>query len=43
MTNKLKYFVANWKMFGNFTYLKNFQKVHNFLALNKKWQEQLRK
>ena len=36
MTNKLKYFVANWKMFGNFTYLKNFQKVHNFLALNKK-------
>ena len=36
MTNKLKYFVANWKMFGNFTYLKNFHKVHKFLAINKK-------
>ena len=30
MTNKLKYFVGNWKMFGNFSSLKSVYKIHRF-------------
>ena len=30
MTNKLKYFVGNWKMFGNFGSLKSIFKIHRF-------------
>ena len=30
MTNKLKYFVGNWKMFGSFDSLKNIYRIHRF-------------
>ena len=30
MTNKLKYFVGNWKMFGSFSSLKNIYRIHRF-------------
>ena len=30
MTNKYKYFVANWKMFGNVKSIKSINKVINF-------------
>ena len=36
MTNKLKYFVGNWKMFGDFSSLKNIYKVNSFVKNFKK-------
>ena len=36
MTNKLKYFVANWKMFGKLSSLKNVHEIKRFLSLKKK-------
>ena len=36
MTNKLKYFIANWKMFGNLTALTNFNRDLRFFSLNNK-------
>ena len=34
MTNKFKYFVANWKMFGNLAALKSFKNFKNsYLSL----------
>ena len=36
MTNKLKYFIGNWKMFGDFTSIKIIIKIHKFLANFKK-------
>ena len=30
MTNKLKYFIGNWKMFGDFSSLKNIYQIHRF-------------
>jgi len=36
MTNKLKYFVGNWKMFGNFRSLQNIYHIHQFCAKSKK-------
>ena len=32
MTNKLKYFIGNWKMFGDFSSFKIIYKVHRFSA-----------
>ena len=31
MTNKLKYFVGNWKMFGDFSSLKIINTVNNYI------------
>ena len=40
MTNKLKYFIANWKMFGDFSSFKIIKKTNQYLykekSLNKK-------
>ena len=36
MTNKLKYFVANWKMYGHLKSLKSLDKVVKFQKKNKK-------
>ena len=36
MTNKLKYFIGNWIMFGDFTSIKIIIKIHKFLANFKK-------
>ena len=36
MTNKLRYFVANWKMYGDLKSLKSIDKVIKFTKLNKK-------
>ena len=36
MTNKLKYFIANWKMFGDLNSLNSLHKVINFLKIFKK-------
>ncbi len=36
MTNKLRYFIANWKMFGDLKSLKSIDKVIKFTKLNKK-------
>ena len=36
MTNKLKYFIGNWKMFGNLASLKNISQIHRFINANKK-------
>ncbi len=36
MTNKLKYFIANWKMFGDIKSLKSINSVIKFTRLNKK-------
>ena len=36
MTNKLKYFIANWKMYGDLKSLKSINKVINFVNSNKK-------
>ena len=30
MTNKLKYFIANWKMFGDLASLKNIKKINHY-------------
>ena len=30
MTNKLKYFIGNWKMFGDYSSIKIIKKIHNF-------------
>ena len=35
MTNKLKYFVGNWKMFGDFTSFKIINKISNYLIQSK--------
>ena len=35
MTNKLKYFVGNWKMFGDFTSFKIINKISNYLLQSK--------
>ena len=35
MTNKIRYFIANWKMYGDLTSLKSIQKVIKFSRLNK--------
>jgi len=35
MTNKLKYFVGNWKMFGDFASFKIINKISNFYLQNK--------
>ena len=32
MTNKLKYFIGNWKMFGDFGSLKIIYQIHRFCA-----------
>ena len=39
MTNKLKYFIGNWKMFGDFTSLKIIEKIHFFLTNHKKYKK----
>jgi len=39
MTNKLKYFIGNWKMFGDFTSLKIIETIHFFLIKHKKYQK----
>ncbi len=36
MTNKLRYFIANWKMYGDLKSLKSIDKVIKFTKLNKK-------
>ena len=36
MTNKLKYFVGNWKMFGDFKSLKIIYRIKNFSIKSKK-------
>ena len=36
MTNKLKYFVANWKMFGNLASLKSANKINYYISSKKK-------
>ena len=36
MTNKLKYFVGNWKMFGDFSSLKIIYRINNFCSKFKK-------
>jgi len=36
MTNKFKYFIANWKMYGDLKSLKSIDKVINFAKKNKK-------
>jgi len=35
MTNKLMYFVGNWKMFGNFASIKIVKSIHNFISKSK--------
>jgi len=35
MTNKLKYFVGNWKMFGDFSSFKIINEINNFYSQNK--------
>ena len=35
MTNKLKYFVANWKMFGNLASLKSANKINYYISSKK--------
>tara|TARA_Y100000590_G_scaffold458921_1_gene614701 strand:- start:212 stop:970 length:759 start_codon:yes stop_codon:yes gene_type:complete len=35
MTNKLKYFIGNWKMFGNIADLKKIYQIHRFCSLKK--------
>jgi len=32
MTNKLKYFIGNWKMFGDYSSLKVIKQIHKFLV-----------
>ena len=39
MTNKLIYFIANWKMFGQLNTLKSLDKVINFQKKNKNAQK----
>ena len=36
MTNKLKYFIGNWKMFGDFGSFKIIKKINQFVASSKK-------
>ena len=36
MTNKLMYFVGNWKMFGNFASIKIVNNIHSFISKTKK-------
>ena len=36
MTNKFRYFIANWKMFGDLNSLKSINKVIKFVKSNKK-------
>ncbi len=36
MTNKLRYFIANWKMYGDIMSLKSIERVIKFTKLNKK-------
>jgi len=36
MTNKLKYFIGNWKMFGDFTSFKIIYKINRFIHNNSK-------
>ena len=36
MTNKLRYFIGNWKMFGDFTSIKIIRKIHLHFAKFKK-------
>jgi len=36
MTNKLKYFVANWKMFGDFTSFKIINETKKYISKNKR-------
>ena len=36
MTNKLRYFIANWKMFGDLNSVNSLNKVINFKKKNKK-------
>ena len=35
MTNKYKYFIGNWKMFGNFSSIKMLKKVNTYLKFSK--------
>ena len=35
MTNKLKYFIGNWKMFGDFTSYKIVDKINQYIYKNK--------
>ena len=35
MTNKLKYFIANWKMFGDLATLQNVKKINHYLSSKK--------
>ena len=37
MTNKLKYFVGNWKMFGDFSSLKIIYRIHKFYTKFRKF------
>ena len=37
MTNKYKYFVGNWKMFGDLSSIKHLIKVNSYLKKNKKY------
>ena len=36
MTNKLKYFIGNWKMFGDFNDFKIVSKINSFSHKHKK-------
>ena len=36
MTNKFKYFIANWKMYGDVNSIKSINRVLKFVNLNKK-------
>ena len=36
MTNKLRYFIANWKMYGHLNSVKSLNKVIKFQKKNKK-------
>ena len=36
MTNKLKYFIGNWKMFGDFSSLKIIYQIHQFCSRYRK-------
>ena len=35
MTNKLKYFIGNWKMFGDFSSFKIIQEVNKYISKSK--------
>ena len=42
MTNKLKYFIGNWKMFGDLSGIKKIYQIHRFCSSNKKIREKIK-